>query len=465
MSRDEDATPLIEHRLLLRRCAWAVITLSATLLSGCNQTTPSTAGQPDTTPNPSLDGSGGHRDVGSSEQPETLMARAQQDVEFFLNQRDQRASSNNSQADGAAQQPDFYGDTTNDQGLSTTNPRRLTSGQPANGQSGQAPGIKWSDPVGALPDRPAGSGRDAEPSANRQTPPGPAPAEQTSERSATANPPVVQKPLAREEQRSAGNDSRAQQDQRQESAAERSESSRLNQLIVDLSGELYRHAERSDAPLRELSLIAATSLVSPDRKLHVQGIAGLSERDRELLADLQQFFADLGTKLDNGESNEDVLRASVEQLKTTLDRTPPFSIGTTTLCTRVRGFGDYDEFGKMRFLAHSQQRVIVYIEVEHFTSELNKKNEWVTELSQELVIYSDRDGIPVWSETWQSVVDVTRNKRQDFFTVQLVTLPKALSVGRYSLKVRMRDEKTGAVAEQSIPFEMVADPRLAASVR
>jgi hypothetical protein len=34
-------------------------------------------------------------------------------------------------------------------------------------------------------------------------------------------------------------------------------------------------------------------------------------------------------------------------------------------------------------------------------------------------------------------------------------------VGRYHLKVRIRDEKSGAEAEGSIPFEMVADPRMA----
>ncbi len=75
-------------------------------------------------------------------------------------------------------------------------------------------------------------------------------------------------------------------------------------------------------------------------------------------------------------------------------------------------------------------------------------------------MYSDRDGIPVWREHWQAGVDVSKNDREDFFIVQIVTLPDRLSVGRYHLKIHIRDEKSGAEAERSMEFEMVADPRM-----
>ena len=138
------------------------------------------------------------------------------------------------------------------------------------------------------------------------------------------------------------------------------------------------------------------------------------------------------------------------------------------LCTRVGGFGDYDEFerneaGRYAFLAHNGQQAVVYVEIEEFTSELNDKGQWVTELSQQLVVYSDRDGIPVQREAWQAGVDRSKNHRQDFFLVQIVTLAERLSVGRYQLKIRLRDEKSQAVAETAIDFEMVADPRMTAA--
>jgi hypothetical protein len=112
------------------------------------------------------------------------------------------------------------------------------------------------------------------------------------------------------------------------------------------------------------------------------------------------------------------------------------------------------------FLAHSAQQAVVYVEIEDFTSELNEKGQWVTELSQQLVVISERDGIPVWREDWQAGVDLSRKQRDDFFIVQVVTLPDRLAVGRYNLKIRIRDDRSGAEAETAIDFEMVADARM-----
>lgn len=240
---------------------------------------------------------------------------------------------------------------------------------------------------------------------------------------------------------------------------------RLRELLIELSKELYRDAAYSDTPLRELLLIAATTIVRPDRALSPDAIPGLTERERELLASFQQFFSEVGRRLDGKRGTDETLREAVDLLRAALHTEPRLMLDTVALCTRVGGFGDYDPFNKYAFLAHSEQKAIVYLEIANFTSELNPKNEWVTELSQQITIYSDRDGIPVWREDWQTAVDVTKNRRNDFFVVQIITLPKALGVGKYQLKVRVRDEKSKAEAEGAIHFELVADPKMAATVR
>ncbi len=239
---------------------------------------------------------------------------------------------------------------------------------------------------------------------------------------------------------------------------------RVRQLIVELSGELYRQAAYSDMPLRELLLIAATTLITPDRELAPQALPGLTDRERELLALVQTFFAGLGRQLDSTGDPETVVEA-VSELHRSLADDPQLQLPVAALCTQVRGFGDYHEFprnpaGHYAFLAHQEQQIVVYIEIEDFSSELNQQGQWVTQLSQQLVVYDDRDGIPVWREPWQAGVDATKNRRDDFWMVQLVTLPAALSVGRYQLKVRIRDDKSGAEAETALDFEMVADARL-----
>ena len=72
---------------------------------------------------------------------------------------------------------------------------------------------------------------------------------------------------------------------------------RLRQLVVDLSGELYRRAAYSEMPLRELLLIAATTMVTPDRPLSPEALPGLTDRERELLGRMQAYYMALGQEL------------------------------------------------------------------------------------------------------------------------------------------------------------------------
>ncbi len=239
---------------------------------------------------------------------------------------------------------------------------------------------------------------------------------------------------------------------------------RLRQLLVELSREAYHHATYSDVPLRQLLVIVAQAIISPDRQLQVDAIPGLTDREREVLSAMQAFYTDLGERLLKA-GDPEVLVNALAELEKELAKEPQLRLSHAALSSRVSGFGDYDEFkkneaGRYVFLAHSRQQAVVYVEIEEFQSELNANSEWVTELSQQLVIFSDRDGIPVWRQAWRPVVDVTKNRRHDFFVVQVVTLPEQLSVGRYQFKISVRDERSGAEAEATLELDMVADPSL-----
>lgn len=257
----------------------------------------------------------------------------------------------------------------------------------------------------------------------------------------------------------------APDDENEPVAEDSAEDRRIRQLLVELSRALYRESTYDDMPLRQLLMISATTMVSPDRALQVDALNSLTDRERELLGAFQDFFISVGKDLDGSRAAEPVLTEAVERLQRAIVRQPQLQIPTFALCTQVSGFADYQKFDPYRFLAHNGQQAVVYTEVDEFASELNDKGEWVTELSQQLTIYSHRDGIPVWQLNWQPAVDRSRKKRQDFFITQLITLPDALGVGKYNLKVRLRDEKSGAEAERSISIEMVADPKLAAEVQ
>lgn len=160
---------------------------------------------------------------------------------------------------------------------------------------------------------------------------------------------------------------------------------------------------------------------------------------------------------------------------------PPASLdlGTVALCTRVESFGRYTPLSTHRIIAGRATRVIVYSEVQNFAqsatstpsfavdapeadSPANAPQNWTVQLGQELSLYLDSDGSRQWHQPEQSVKDSSRSKRADYYLVQLIDLPSNLSVGRYNLKVRVRDKSNGAEVERSLPLEVIADPRLIA---
>ncbi len=234
----------------------------------------------------------------------------------------------------------------------------------------------------------------------------------------------------------------------------------LEGTLVMLSKELYRRAADADSPMADLLSIASMSLADPDRPFDAAALPGITDREREILTAFNGFCRDLSKDLRSSGDSEAAVDM-VQKLKEALAPAPVLKIHRTDLCTRVGGFGDIDPFEKNVFLAGNSQKVIVYAEIGEFTSELNARNEWLTDLAVELVIFSDRDGIPVWKQAWQSASDVSKNKRRDFFLTQIITLSNHLTVGAYTLKVRVRDEQSGAMTETGIQFQMVADPGMA----
>lgn len=238
---------------------------------------------------------------------------------------------------------------------------------------------------------------------------------------------------------------------------------RLRTAMVSLRRELSQHASYDESPLRHYLVMAALSLVDPEREINPEALYDLDGQERDLLRAYQAFFRKLGTEL-KGSRSDAALVALLDELKMAITDKGPLKIARAELCTSVEGFGRFETFDKYAFLAGVAQPVVIYTEIEEFTSVQNQKGEWVTDLWQELVIYNTHDNLPIWHQEWRAAPDVSSRKRTDFFISYVVTLPERLTVGQYTLKVRVRDEKSGLIAESGIPFSIVADPKLAAKV-
>ena len=135
----------------------------------------------------------------------------------------------------------------------------------------------------------------------------------------------------------------------------------------------------------------------------------------------------------------------------------PESIGIREVkfCRTVSGFGVYDPFESTTFMAGIEQPLIVYVELDHFNSLLDGSH-YRVQLTQEVELYTDADGIRVWHLPRENIIDKSRNKRRDFFTVQLIHLPARLGVGKYRLKVRIHDVNGGGYDETTVPITLVA---------
>lgn len=237
----------------------------------------------------------------------------------------------------------------------------------------------------------------------------------------------------------------------------------LQRTMIDFSRELYAGSTWSDQPMKELLVLASMSILDPSRALDADAFPDLTEEERGLLSAMQAWFTAVGEDLSADADSWAVLHDASDQLQKQLSRVPDLELPSVVMCTRVSGFGDYEEWSDRTnedttytFIAHGRQPVIIYAEMVGFESTLNDRELWETITSQHLTIYSDRDGIPVWKEDWQTAADRSQNQRRDYFTVQQMMLPPGLSAGKYHLKLRVRDEKSGAEVERNIPFTMTA---------
>lgn len=233
---------------------------------------------------------------------------------------------------------------------------------------------------------------------------------------------------------------------------------RARDLAVRLSGELYRTASDADMPLPQLMTIAGLSIDDPSRAFDPDAFPALTPREREILAAFHAFCADLGRRL-REEEDPEVAAEVAAALPAALKGNTELVIPCAAFCRSVDVFGKYQTFDQNVFLAGSGQKVVVYFELDQFSSVQDSNGDWVTDLSVELSILT-ASGVPVWRQPPTPAIDRNRNRRRDFFVNQIVEIPRALNVGAYAMKVKVRDEATGGEAEKTIEFTLVADERM-----
>ena len=154
------------------------------------------------------------------------------------------------------------------------------------------------------------------------------------------------------------------------------------------------------------------------------------------------------------------LASRLEEIQMQLAAWSGMSITRAALCTRVDGFGRYETFPSYRFLAGREHEIIVYTELDSFAQEETVGPDgharYGIELSQRLELYLVADDLNTWNRAAETVRDESRNRLRDYYLTNRVWLPGTLGVGRYNLKIVMRDLIGDKIAETIIPIEIVA---------
>ncbi|HVZ94828.1 MAG TPA: hypothetical protein VG797_09995 [Phycisphaerales bacterium] len=243
-------------------------------------------------------------------------------------------------------------------------------------------------------------------------------------------------------------------------------------LAGELGAVLRSEAAKSGSPTAAMTRLAALDIIEPGTAMGA-GAGGkpeLSSREAEFMSAWGALCADAGSSLAGGGAGggtEPVKRAVIsaaERFESSLG----LSIAHSALCSRVETFGVYDELhtvgGTYKFIAGRKNRAVVYIELDRFASRRGSRDGvdgWRVELVQDLSLYAYRSGdvsdMLAWRKADQPVSDFSRNRRRDFFVVQMIELPETLTVGSYRLKVTVRDRVEGMTAEAIIPIDVVVD--------
>lgn len=247
-------------------------------------------------------------------------------------------------------------------------------------------------------------------------------------------------------------------------APEETPRARRDRLVAELSDALRAAVRTSPAPLREYAALAALELLNPGIAPDPMTVPALTPREIELLGSWRDLFRSVNDSLAGSTDDAGALAGAVEGLARSMSQWRTLNIAHAALCSRVDGFGQFVPLPGSAMLAGRRNAAILYVEADHFThrgvADDTGEPGYAVELTQELSLYHDADGLLAWRMPAQEIRDVSKRRRRDFFIVQRIDLPETLTVGAYRLKVTLRDKVSGAIAEEILPIQIVADPAL-----
>jgi hypothetical protein len=225
----------------------------------------------------------------------------------------------------------------------------------------------------------------------------------------------------------------------------------LSSALVGLEGELSDSPGSASDVARHAGL-RLLYLLDGRRSEALRPIDGLPPSQQDFWS--EQLYG-LAAYMDS-ERNQDAARRSAEashhfrEALARLNNLATLEVKNLGFCTDVKSFGVYEPFTKNVFRAG--QEVLIYAEVENFSSELVEKGHKISLRTSYQIL--DLHGARVAKQEFPTVASECRALRRDLFVSYSVFLPQRIYPGKYTLHLSVEDLQSQKLGSSSIQFEI-----------
>lgn len=201
--------------------------------------------------------------------------------------------------------------------------------------------------------------------------------------------------------------------------------------------------------LRMLYLIAGRSAES------MRFIESLPEKEQEFWQSMMLAMESYRGKSDPG-SRAEQLTETLEYVRTAsrqLQALSTMKIRRMNFCDRIDGFGSFSPFPGSDF--NAGQPLMLYAEIENYKAELTTDGHYRSEFTAMIEFFREDETEPIASRTIRlpEIEDLCSTERTDYYQSYELTVP-SLSPGRYTLRLRVRDQLSLQTATSDLTFDI-----------
>ena len=242
----------------------------------------------------------------------------------------------------------------------------------------------------------------------------------------------------------------------------------LQELLRTLERMTGDDALASGLPLGPALQAAALEILTPgalERALgRLDDDSPFTPDERELL----RAWADLHRDVKLADADPMEIARLLRQAADEAGALLPMHIKRLELCSAVESYGAFTPLFRqddaVLMSAGRARKMIVYAEIDRFSTPTTTRNNidgHEVDLRQtlELVHLDKGDGsadLIAWSQPEERITDFSRNRRRDFYTVQIIELPATLTIGKYHLRLTVTDAHSQEQAQSIVPIDVVA---------